>query len=210
MEHHGRAVVKAVVFDFGGVLCRLVDYSGRRKWEEKLGLPEGKLTPVVLESAVAQQSLLGQATENQIWEQVRQDFGLSSAALDELRGDFWSGHIVDDQLAQWLFHLRPQYRTALLSNFWLGARTSFARTFGLRTDVVDTMVISSEEGIAKPDERIYRLTACRLGVEPEEMVFVDDSVENVAGAERAGIKGVLFETTEHTVKKVNDLLGVRP
>jgi len=203
-------MIKTVVVDFGGVLCRLVDYSGRKKWEGILGLSRGALTPLVLESATAKRCLLGEVAEDEVWEQMRKEFGLNNTESEELRSDFWSGHIIDDQLAQWLFHLRPQYRTALLSNFWLGARTSFAHTFGLRMDVVDIMVISSEEGIAKPDERIYRLIACRLGVEPEEMVFVDDSVENVVGAERVSIKGILFETTEHTVKKVNDLLGVRP
>lgn len=202
-------MVKAVVFDFGGVLCRLVDYRGRHKWEEILGLPSRDLTAVVLDSAMAKRCLLGEATEDQVWEQVGQKFGLDDAELGELRRDFWSGHAIDEPLVRWLQSLRSQYRTALLSNFWLGARESFAHTFGLKADVVDVMVISSEEGMTKPDERIYHLTARRLGVQPEEMVFIDDSAENVAGAEKVGVQGILFETTEQTVEKLNGLLGVR-
>jgi putative hydrolase of the HAD superfamily len=202
-------VVKAVVFDFGGVLCRLVDYSGRGKWEEKLGLPGGRLTAVVLESAVAQQCLLGRVTEAQVWARLGEDFGLSRAELEELQGDFWSGHLLDQQLLQFLQGLRPQYRTALLSNFWQDTRKTFACTFGLEADAVDTMIISSEEGCAKPEARIYHLAARRLGVCPGEMLFVDDSPENITGAERAGARGILFESTTQVMECLGELLGVR-
>lgn len=58
----------------------------------------------------------------------------------------------------------------------------------LFSDVVD----SSEVGLRKPDPAVYRLAAERLGVEPHEVVFVDDLPENVAGAEAVGMTGVLF------------------
>ena len=41
-------------------------------------------------------------------------------------------------------------------------------------DRLDILVVSAEEGVAKPDPRIYAIAADRLGVRPEGCVFVDD------------------------------------
>lgn len=198
--------IRAVVFDFGGVLCRLVDYSGRQKWEEKLGLSKGELTRIVLESGVAQRCLLGQVTEAQVWEQTALYLGLNCADIGALQNDFWSGHIVDTQLACLLHALRPRYKTAILSNFWTDARRKFAQVFGMEEGLVDKLIISSEEGLAKPDARIYHLAVHRLGVLPEEMLFIDDSPENIDSARKIGIRGIVFETTGQAEKEIEQTL----
>ena len=61
----------------------------------------------------------------------------------------------------------------------------------------------------KPETRIYHLAAHRLGVCPEELLFVDDSPENITGAERAGVRGILFESTEQVMENLGELLGTR-
>ena len=43
------SIVHAVIFDIGGVLVRTEDWSGRRKWEERLGLPERGLSTIVFD-----------------------------------------------------------------------------------------------------------------------------------------------------------------
>ena len=59
---------------------------------------------------------------------------------------------------------------------------------------LDGMVISGEEKIAKPDERIYRILLDRYGLKPEECLFVDDNPANVAVAEKLGFKTIVFES----------------
>lgn len=50
-------------------------------------------------------------------------------------------------------------------------------------------VFSFAEGVAKPDSRIYRLAAHRLGIEPATAVFVGDGAESeLVGAEQAGVR----------------------
>jgi putative hydrolase of the HAD superfamily len=56
----------------------------------------------------------------------------------------------------------------------------------------DAEVCSCSEEVAKPDPRVYLLAADRLGVLPEACLFVDDRDENLAGAERAGMRAVLI------------------
>jgi 2-haloacid dehalogenase len=56
------------------------------------------------------------------------------------------------------------------------------------------IVVSGEEGIAKPDPAIFRILLERYGVAPGDALFVDDRVENVAAAEAVGMRGVVFRT----------------
>jgi HAD superfamily hydrolase (TIGR01509 family) len=55
----------------------------------------------------------------------------------------------------------------------------------------DAVVLSADVGVCKPDERIYRIALERLGVEPEEAIFVGDGhSDELAGAERVGMRAI--------------------
>ena len=76
-------------------------------------------------------------------------------------------------------------------------------------DMFDAVVISGEVGLHKPEPEIFRLGAERLGVAPEECVFVDDLRENCAGAEAVGMAAILHRGADTTVPELESLLGVR-
>jgi putative hydrolase of the HAD superfamily len=198
-------LIRAVIFDFGGVLIRLTDFSGRQKWEQRLGLEAGELARLVFESEAADRSMVGQATEDDIWRFVAATCGLDAELLPELRRDFWGNEQLDEQLVSFIRDLRPRYKTAILSNAWPGARQLFTEVLGLG-DVVDEMIISCEEGVAKPDARIFQIAVDRLGVEPEEAVFVDDVAVNVHRARAFGLQAILFENLQQAVAAVRNLL----
>ena len=199
---------RAVIFDFGGVLVRMEDLSGQRKWEERLGLREGELADAVFSSEVTDRSMIGKATEADVWNHVAASYSLSDEEMDEIRHDFWSGDQLDAELVGFLRDLRPRYKSAILSNAWPGSREIFTQTFGLG-DVVNEMIISAEEGVAKPDARIYQIALSRLGVQPEDAIFVDDLVENVHGAQAVGMRSIRFESTEQTIAAVREFLDGR-
>jgi 2-haloacid dehalogenase len=54
------------------------------------------------------------------------------------------------------------------------------------------MVISGEEGIAKPDAEIFELLVERFGIDPGRAVFVDDVARNVDAAKAVGFDGIVF------------------
>lgn len=186
--------IRAVIFDFGGVLVRTADAGGRRKWEHRLGLASGELDRMVFASELSDRSMVGLATQRDIWQYIGARYGLDDDTLLQLRRDFWAGDHLDEELVRFLGELRPRYKTAILSNAWPGAREMFNERFDLGT-AADLFVISSEEGVAKPDPRIYHITLERLGVSPHEAIFVDDFIENVEGAQAVGMAGVLFRST---------------
>jgi len=198
--------IRAVIFDWGGVLVRTFDYTSRRKWEARLNLAPGGLEEVVFDSDAARRAMVGDATETDVWAHAADVFRLAPEPLEQLKIDFWSGDQLDEALVRFLSELRPQYRTAILSNAWPNAREVLAGRLGLHR-AVDTMVISAEERLAKPDERIYRLAAERLGVRPEEAVFVDDLSVNIDGSRAVGMRGIQFLSREQAIADVTDCLG---
>jgi HAD superfamily hydrolase (TIGR01549 family) len=107
------------------------------------------------------------------------------------------GHLprhAKQRLASYFAGLRPRYRTGIISNSFAGAREREQEQYGFR-DLTDVIIYSHEAGMSKPDPRIYRPAAERLGVRPEEMVYLDDVPEFVNGARQEGLQAVLFTGT---------------
>jgi beta-phosphoglucomutase-like phosphatase (HAD superfamily) len=84
--------------------------------------------------------------------------------------------------------------------------------YGELTRRVDVVVDGSAEGVLKPDPRIYRLIAARLGASCEEIVFLDDQPVNLAGAEAVGMTAVPVDVTdpEAAFARARELLGLPP
>ncbi|HEX2981486.1 MAG TPA: HAD family phosphatase [Anaerolineaceae bacterium] len=197
--------IKAVVFDFGGVLVRTEDHSARQRWEQRLGLAEGELSRLVFASKTAYQCSIGEATETQIWEDLGRKLGLPADEVDELRRDFWSGDRLDTTLVEYIAGLRPRFITAILSNAWTNGRDIFTRTHHLDR-VMDTMMISAEEGVVKPDPEIYARLTTRLRIEPYQGIFVDDFPENVRGASQYGLHAIHFQSTPQVIQEIEALI----
>ncbi len=96
------------------------------------------------------------------------------------------------------------FGTAMLSNSW-GCdeypRADFPELF-------DTVVISAEVGMRKPEEGIFLYAAQTLGLTPRECVFIDDVEANVNAAVGCGMAGVLHTDAAATAAALQDLLGV--
>jgi epoxide hydrolase-like predicted phosphatase len=98
---------------------------------------------------------------------------------------------------------RAGVRTGLLSNSWGNdyPREGWEEMF-------DDVVISGEVGIRKPDPEIFTLAAQRLGMPPQQCVFVDDLAPNVRGAVEVGMVGVHHVTPEQTLDELEALFGI--
>ena len=101
--------------------------------------------------------------------------------------------------------MRPHLRTAILTNAGNRLRDTFCSIYRL-PDLVDQVIISAEEQIAKPDKRLYHLAAERLGVSPEEAIFVDDMPVNIEGALEAGMQAILHTNAQFTIQQIRGML----
>ena len=198
-------VVKAILIDFGGVLVRTKDQGSRRFWEIQLNLAQGELARLVFESDIARQATLGLLPERAIWDHIAKVLKLDYHQIMDLEFDFWKYDELDFDLRDYFKSLRPTYKIGILSNAWLNARQLFSEKYHLE-EVVDDMIISAEVGLAKPDPKIYRIAANKLGVKLEETIFIDDMPENVAVAESIGMVGIHFQNTLELIKSIHRFL----
>ena len=100
--------------------------------------------------------------------------------------------------------LSPGYTLGVLSNTSLD---QFHRLFtNDQLRIFDTLVLSAEVGLAKPDERIYHLAAKRFGVMPEECLFVDDIERYCAAANEAGMRALLYTERQQFERQLEELL----
>jgi FMN phosphatase YigB (HAD superfamily) len=69
----------------------------------------------------------------------------------------------------------------------------------LRTDLkglIKDAVYSFEVGFMKPDHRIFKIALDRVKLSPENVLFIDDSEENVNAALQLGIDAHLFKSAD--------------
>lgn len=100
--------------------------------------------------------------------------------------------------------LRPSYRIGLISN---AAENWLPKLFEpWQHQLIEEPVFSFELGVVKPDPAMYEMAAVRLGMLPEECVFIDDQERNIAGARDAGMRGVHFKDTLQTIAELEELL----
>ncbi|MDV7390912.1 hypothetical protein RZS08_06155, partial [Arthrospira platensis SPKY1] len=97
------------------MLVRTHDQSGRRAWEQKLGLAPGEAERIVFNSPVGQQAQRGEMSDAALWAWVGDHLALGDD-LAAFRRDFWAGDALDTALVDFIRALRPAYQTAIISN----------------------------------------------------------------------------------------------
>jgi epoxide hydrolase-like predicted phosphatase len=199
--------VRAVVFDIGGVLEHLVETGFEARWERRLGLGPGGFWERIRRSGLGGDGNLGRVSEEEFAEGLGRLYGLDGHDTEELLRDLWEWYVgeLNTEMTAYFRSLRPRYRTAILSNGAAGGRREEEARYGFSA-IADVLVYSYEVGLEKPDPRIYLLTRQRLGVRPEEGVFLDDHEENVVGAREAGMRAVLFQNTAQAIAEVREHL----
>jgi HAD superfamily hydrolase (TIGR01509 family) len=190
--------VQAVICDLFDVLFLAGDPTRHQEYETRLGLPEHGLRQAMKRSPIFVQALRGQVTEEQLWRDVAQNIGDDPAQWSLIADTFYSAVRLNKELADFLRSLRPHYRTAILSNAPDGIRTWIQR-FQL-DQAVDEVIISAEVHVSKPYPDIFKIAANRLGVQPQEAIFIDDEPRFIEGAQAVGMTGVLF--TDDTAQAI--------
>jgi putative hydrolase of the HAD superfamily len=79
------------------------------------------------------------------------------------------------------------------------------KVFGLNA-LVDEIIISAEEGVAKPDHEFYEIALKRLNSKAENCIFVDDLIENVNAAIALGMNAILHIENETTIASLNAMI----
>ncbi len=182
--------ISAIFFDFGGVIQRTEYQSPRQHLAERFGMDYDDIDKLVFTSESARRASLGEITEDAHWSNVLTRLKRPTAEMQTVRDEFFGGDVIDINLVHFIGSLRGKFHTGLISNAWSGMRAFLEKEKLI--DLFDTVVISAEVGVMKPEARIYSIALEQAGVKAEAAVFVDDVQANVDACQALGMKGILF------------------
>ncbi|MGH2731297.1 MAG: HAD family hydrolase [Actinomycetota bacterium] len=204
---------KALIVDFGGVLTTPLQ-DAMVAFAEEQGIALEDFVRIALAAYAGEEDGLvvafetGAISEDQFSREFAQRLsGVTGGAVDPegLVARIFRGMRLEEGMIEAVAKAREHgLKTGMLSNSWgLGL---YPRE--LLAEVFDTIVISAEVGLRKPDPEIFRLTTTRLGVAPRECVFVDDHPGHLKAAVDEGMATVLHRTPADTIAELESLLGV--
>jgi putative hydrolase of the HAD superfamily len=182
-------MIRAVIFDLGGVLIDDPSPGMIRYFASALGLEEA--TFYDLEALPLPAFQKGLISEEAFWKKLSP--GLKERDVNA--GSLWqeafrSEYKPKEEMFPLASTLRRRgYKIGLLSNIEAPSAEFFNEQ---EYDIFDAAIFSCNEGTCKPERRIYQIALGRLGVEPGEAVFIDDRRDFVRGAKEAGVKAIHF------------------
>ncbi|MFZ9628964.1 MAG: HAD-IA family hydrolase [Ilumatobacteraceae bacterium] len=206
---------RAVLWDFGGVILTS-PFEAFARYERDRSLPQGFL-----------RSVNATDPDTNAWARLERS-DIDAAEFDRCFADESErlGHRVpgSDVLALLAGDVRPTmvdlldrviaagYLTACLTNnvrrpASSGAREQLVESVMARFDIV---VESSEIGVRKPEPRFYEIACERLGVAPDDCVFLDDLGINLKPAAAMGMHTIKVLDAPQAIADVEHALGWRP
>jgi len=196
---------RALILDYGGVLSHPQPEEWFSSTAREMGVEEGALRRAYWQHRHAYDAGL---PAEEYWQRVEDTLGLPSRPhliprLIQSDVESWTSYREEVWAVARSFRARGG-RTAFLSN---GVPEAMARIRAERPleRWFDVVVVSFEVGVAKPDPDIYRICLSRLGVLPEQALFVDDRVDNIEAAARLGIETLHFEG-DQALGKLRELI----
>ncbi|MEU0195266.1 HAD family phosphatase [Streptomyces afghaniensis] len=129
----------------------------------------------------------------------------ADVAAEGLTARMQAGMSIDQDMVALLGDLRAVGRPVALVSNSFGTGTYDGVDLASLADVI---VISAEVGIRKPSRRIYAIACERLGIDPEQAVMIDDLRQNLDGAARIGIDGVLHTSAADTRRQLAERFGI--
>jgi len=186
-------VVGAVLCDLDGVL-RLWDQEWMGGLDAAYGLPASTLAGAAFRAERLDPAITGGVTDEEWRAAVAGDLAERCGSADRARElvAAWSAQParVDREVLELLTAVRRRVPVVLVSNATTRLEADLA-ALGL-DGALDAVVNTARIGVAKPDERVYRIAAELAGTAPEGCLFVDDTAGHVAAARAVGMTGVHY------------------
>jgi len=209
-----RVARKAVLFDLGGVVLGS-PLQAIRDYETELGFERNAINRVAADSAPGgawSRLERGELDLASFYTAFEEDCRLAGLEIDARLMMLRMSEASEPRpiMLEALTRLRAaELRLGALTNNWAHAEDGLESdgTRALRGHF-DVFIESSVEGLRKPDPEIYQLACRRLGVAPEEVIFLDDIGPNLKPARAMGMTTIKVEEPEAALAKLEALLGL--
>ena len=201
--------IDTVIFDFGGVLYNTPAARSLSRWLRILGIKENPQVMAMIQdpssSPLFWKIMRGKLSEQEMWKLLARQWKIPPALIGCFQRSMLSRKRLNKPMAGYLKSIRSRYKTGILSNAGDEFRKTMEKTFKF-DQLVDIIIISAEEGYAKPDPEIYQIAIDRFNTLPENCVFVDNLLENVEAAQALGMRAIHHQNNDETIRILDQIL----
>lgn len=194
---------KAIGFDYGGVIKGLPGADFTNRISELLGVTPDQYRDAYF--AYNKKVNRGEVTWQELWELVLTDLGkqhLVNEVMELSNSRLYQE--INDEILELADDLRKRgYKTGLLSNNTI-AGGKLMREEGI-DKFFDVFHVSAETGYVKPEIEAFANFTHELGIEPDELVFIDDAEKSLSTAGDCGFTPILFKSREQLIEDLKRL-----
>jgi putative hydrolase of the HAD superfamily len=187
--------IRAVIFDYGNVLCPMPPHSAFENLARIAGIPSAPFIKTLWQHRLDYDR--GTLDSMAYWKRVGGENGKTFSDLqitNLMKADFDLWVHPSPIMLGWARNLHSAgIKTSILSNMPSDFST-YLRSHAAWLNDFDIKVFSGEIGVVKPDAKIYLTCLDGLTVRPEEALFIDDIEVNVEAARALGINSTKFES----------------
>ncbi|NLM96433.1 MAG: HAD family phosphatase [Halanaerobiaceae bacterium] len=193
-------MIRNIIFDLGNVL---LNFNPERFLSVRYDKDKGKR--ILREVFQSEEWLMldkGVITQEEAIEVLSRRFPMDSSTIEQVFQEWTEMLTPIYGTVEILEKLKENdYRLYVLSNFHILAFNKVYRDYSF-FQLFDGMIISSKVKKLKPELEIYYELINRYSINPEESIFIDDIPENLKGAEKAGLRTILFRSPEDLLSEL--------
>ena len=194
-------MIKAIIFDLGGVLFTNGTKKFIKNLSAKYDLNPEKVKDMV-DGEIGSQYREAKITRDKFWKTVREKLNITESA-DELESAWINGYELIKGTKDIILELAKKHRVYYLSDN-VRERIEKLNSKYKFLDLFEDGIFSHEVGVRKPNPEIYKLALKKAMVNPNEAVFIDDKSHFLEPARQIGITTFLFTSPEELRKNLLD------
>lgn len=188
--------IKTIVYDYGGVISKKQNKELINKMCKILNIPAEQFFSFYTKERRDYDSALIDAKT--YWTKTIQlmDGQIELKDMDKLiELDIKSWLDMNSETIEYIKSIKDQIKLAILSNITFEVLEEIKNLYWIH--YFDTKIFSCEEKFSKPGDEIYNICLKRVKVEPQHILFIDDSKENLNAAQKKGINILKFTDCEN-------------
>ena len=197
-------MIKAIAFDYNGVI-EIIEKDLRQKMSDYLKIsPEDWLRSYYSFNYLC---ATGKKSYKEVYAMVAKEFNASDADvahIHKMMDENMQTRKINFELLEIIKDLKNKgYKIGLVTNNHIKTRQKI--TDEKVIDYFDTAIISAEVDCFKPEPQIFHILFDKLGVEANEVVFIDDHKTSLFGAEKIGYTPILYINNEQLKEELRKL-----
>lgn len=186
---NNKTIIKAIVFDLGGVLFNEGKSVASEKLAKKYNYDKGVIFKI-LTSPESKKLRKGLISDKKFWDWTQDNLPAGyNASL--IKKEWYDGYLLDNDIFNLIKKLKENYKLVAFSGN-IKSRVEFLdKKYDFRK-YFDIEVYSFAYHLNKPDKRFLEIMIKKTNFKPEEIVYIDDSREYILTAKKMGLNALIY------------------